>query len=134
MTNYLKRLLLLQMRRRRRYQSNGGLYVVLDSCPGKHIVDDISSGGLSYYYIDNGLRPKSGAYGLKILSEAHRLAVDLAGITISDRETGELIFQNQKIKRRSIRFERMNRRQKKELKDLIKISRSAAQFISGTSL
>jgi hypothetical protein len=36
-----------------------------------------------------------------------------------------LIFQNQKIKRRGVRFERMNSRQKQELKDLIKISRSA---------
>jgi hypothetical protein len=134
MANYLKRLLLLQMRRKRRYRANGGLYVILDSCPGKHIVDDISSGGLSYYYIDNGLRPKSGLFGLKILSETHRLTVDLAGKTISDRETGELIFQNQKIKRRSIQFERMNGRQKKELRDLIKINRSAEKSISSTSL
>jgi hypothetical protein len=57
--------------------------------------------------------------------ESPRLAVELAGKTISDRETGELIFQNQKINRRSIQFERMNRRQKQELKDLIKISRRA---------
>ncbi len=126
MTHYLKRLFLLQMRRRRRYRALGGLYVILDSSPGKHLVDDISSGGLSYYYVDNGLRPKRGSFGLKVLSENHRLAVELAGKMISDRETGELIFQNQRIKRRSIRFERMNSRQKKELKDLIKISRSAA--------
>jgi hypothetical protein len=123
MTHYLKRLFLLQMRRRRRYRTSGGLFVILDSFPGKHVVDDISSGGLSYHYADNGLRPKRGAYGLKILSETPRLAVELSGKTISDRETGELIFQNQKIIRRSIRFERMNRRQKQELKDLIKISR-----------
>ncbi|MGD9009962.1 MAG: hypothetical protein PVG41_18690 [Desulfobacteraceae bacterium] len=125
MTQYLKRLLLLQMRRKRRYRASGGLYVILDSFPGKHVVDDISSGGLAYYYLDNGLRPKRGAYGLKILLESPRLAVELAGKTISDRETGELIFQNQKINRRSIQFERMNRRQKQELKDLIKISRRA---------
>jgi hypothetical protein len=125
MANYLKRLLLLQMRRQRRFRLSGALYVIVDSYPGKHQVDDISSGGLSYYYVDNGLRPKKGSYGLRVLSERFRLAVELAGKTISDRETGELIFQNQRIKRRSIRFERMNRRQKKELKDLIKISRSA---------
>lgn len=126
MANYLRRLLLLQMRRRRRFRPIGALYVIVDSYPGKHQVDDISSGGLSYHYVDNGLRPKKGSYGLRVLSERYRLAVELAGKTISDRETGELIFQNQKIKRRSIRFEHMNRRQKKELKDLIKISRSAA--------
>lgn len=126
MTHYLKRVLLLQMRRRRRYRTSGGLYVVFDSFPGKHVVDDISSGGLSYYYVDNGLRLKHGAYGLRVLSESPRLAVELAGKTISDHETGELIFQNKKIKRRSIRFERMNRRQKKELMDLIKITLRAA--------
>jgi hypothetical protein len=125
MTLYLKRLLLLQMRRKRRYRVSGGLYVITDSFPGKHVVDDISLGGLSYYYADNGLRSKSGAYGLKVLLEIPRLAVELAGKTISDRETGELIFQNQKIKRRGIQFERMNGRQKQELKDLIKISRRA---------
>jgi hypothetical protein len=126
MTHYLKRLLLLQMRRRRRYRTSGGLYVIFDNFPGKHVVDDISSGGLSYHYVDNGLRPKNGAYGLKVLTESPRLSVELAGKTISDHETGELIFQNKKIKRRSIRFERMNSRQKQELKDLIKISRRAA--------
>lgn len=123
MTNYLKRLFLLQMRRKRRYKTSGGLYVILDNFPGKHVINDISTGGLSYHYVDNGLRPKRGAYGLKVLLENPRLAVELAGKTISDCETGELIFQNQKIKRRSIRFERMNRRQKQELKDLIKVSR-----------
>jgi hypothetical protein len=130
MTNYLKRLFLLQMRRKRRYRSNGSLYVILDSFPGRHAVDDISAGGLSYHYVDNGLRPKRGAYNLKVCLENPRLAVELAGITISDRETGELIFQNQKIKRRSIRFERMNRRQKQELKDLIETSRKTVDSIS----
>lgn len=125
MAGYLKRLLLLQMRWRRRYRASNGLYVILDSYPGRHQVDDISSGGLSYYYADNGLLPKSGRYGLRVMLESHRLAVELAGKTICDRETGELIFQNQKIKRRSIRFERMNPRQKKELQDLIKITRKA---------
>ena len=129
MARYLKRLFLLQMRRRRRYRVRNGLYVVLDSYPGRHQVDDISSGGLSFYYVDNGLRPKSGAYGLRVMSEQHRLAVELAGKTISDRETGELIFQNQKIKRRSIRFEHMNRRQKQELKDLIKLSKGAPNHL-----
>jgi hypothetical protein len=126
MEGYLKRLFFLQMRRRRRYRARKGLYVILDSYPGRHQVDDISSGGLSYHFVDNGLRPKGGSYGLRVTLESHRLAVELAGKTICDRETGELIFQNQKIKRRSIRFERLNRRQKKELKDLIKITKSAA--------
>jgi hypothetical protein len=130
MTNYLKRLFLLQMRRQRRYRSDGRLYVILDSFPGRHAVDDISAGGLSYHYVDNGLRPKRGAYNLRVCMETPRLAVELAGVTISDRETGELIFQNQKIKRRSIQFERMNRRQKQELKDLIKISRKAIDSVS----
>ena len=126
MTGYIKRLFFLQMRRRRRYRAGNGLYVILDSFPGRHQVDDISSGGLSYYYVDNGLRPKSGRYGLRVLLESHRLMVDLAGKTICDRETGELIFQNKKIKRRSIRFERMNRQQKKELKDLLRITKNAS--------
>jgi hypothetical protein len=76
MAHYLKRLLLLRMRRKRRYRVRGGLYVILDGFPGRHVVDDISSGGLSYYYVDNGLHQKRGAYGLKVLLQSPRFAVE----------------------------------------------------------
>lgn len=116
----IRRFFSLRIRRRRRHRANNGLFVVLESIPGKHQIDDISSGGLSYYYIDNGIRPKTGSYSLKVIANSNPNSLRLVGKTICDRETGELVSQNQKIKRRSIRFERMNNYQKKMLKDIIK--------------
>jgi hypothetical protein len=116
----IRRFLTLKIRKRRRRRADNGLFVVLESIPGKHQIDDISSGGLSYYYVDNGVRPKIGSYALKVVVTNNPLSLKLTGKTICDRETGELVSENQKIKRRSIRFERMNTYQKKTLRDILK--------------
>ena len=94
--------------------------MILESAPGRHQIDDISVSGLSYYYIDGGIRPKSGAYGLRVVSSTPSHTLRLTGKTISDRETGELVSQHQKIKRRSVRFQTMNKDQRKTLKRIIK--------------
>lgn len=116
----IRRFFSLKIRKRRRHRASNGLYVMLESIPGKHQIDDISSGGLSYYYIDNGIRPKIGSYALKVMANSDSVALRLLGKTICDCETGRLVSQNQRIKRRSVRFERMNSYQKKMLKDIIK--------------
>jgi hypothetical protein len=116
----IRRLFTFRIRKRRRRRASNGLFVVLESIPGKHQIDDISSGGLSYYYIDNGIRPKIGSYALKVIANSKPISLRLVGKTICDRVTGELVSQSQKIKRRSIRFERMNSQQKKMLRDIIK--------------
>ena len=115
-----KRVFSLRLRRRIRRRAKDGLFVVFENTPGKHQIDDISSGGLSYHYIDGGMRPKNGAYALRVISGNRDQTVRLTGKIISDRETGELVAHNQKIKRRSVRFEPMNNHQKKVLKDIIK--------------
>lgn len=94
--------------------------MILESVPGKHQIDDISYGGLSYYYIDTGYRPVSSAYKLRVVSGNTADSVKLIGKTICDRETGELVAQNQKIKRRSVQFKHLNSRQKKALRGIIK--------------
>ena len=116
----IKRFLSLRLRKRIRRRAKNGLFVILESAPGKHQIDDISVSGLSYYYVDGGFRPKSGAYGLRLVSNTTSPTLRLTGRTISDRETGELVSQHQKIKRRSVRFQTMNKEQKRSLKSIIK--------------
>lgn len=116
----IKRFLSLRVRKKIRRRAKNGLFVILESAPGKHQINDISCGGLSYHYIDTGYRSKSGAYKLRVVSGNTPESVRLVGQTICDLETGELVAQNQKIKRRSIQFKRMSNHQKKILKGLIK--------------
>ncbi len=114
-----KRFLFMQFRRRRRWRPGNGLFVVLGVAAGRHQIDDIGMGGLSFHYVDNGLPSKHMAFDLKIVSEIPPTALQMEGKTVSDTETGELIFQRKRIKRRGIRFERISRQQRRQLKTLI---------------
>jgi hypothetical protein len=119
MSSFFRRLLSLEIRIRRRWHAPTGVYAVVRGL-GKHQIDDIGFGGLSFHYSDDGLRPNPGAYGVSIRTDTPSEVVTLKVRTVSDQDVGELIFQNKKIKRRSVRFEPLNYRQKKALKTLIK--------------
>ena len=60
----IPRLLGFRFRKRRRYRAKKGLYAVLENYSGKNPVGDISMGGLSFYYTDNGTpwSRKKGGY------------------------------------------------------------------------
>ena len=118
MNEFVKRVFSMKIRRRRRFRLKGGAYVVLNASPGRYQIDDIGYGGLSFHYIDNGYRSSGRSLPLRIMAENQ--TVRLNGRTVDENETGELIFHNEKIRRRSIRFETMDRRQKKDLKAFIK--------------
>lgn len=118
-SSFIRRIFSLDIRIRRRWQAQDGIFAVVRGA-GKHQVDDIGLGGLSFHYTDDGLYPKQGAYGLSVWSENHSTTIKLKGRTVSDEEVGELIFQNKKIKRRSVSFESISNQQKKALKALIK--------------
>ena len=120
MNTLIKRLLFLKVRRRRRYRLKGGAYVVIGGHTGKFEIDEIGVGGLSFHYIDNGFRSKGGEYDLRVVGEKQQQTIRLIGRTVDESETGELIFRNAKIKRRSIRFESLDSRQKIDLKLFIK--------------
>ena len=124
MDRLLKRLLLLEVRKRRRWRSQGGIYAVVSGY-GRHEVDNIGFGGLSLHYTEGGLPKGKGAFGMSIRSNnKSSAAVKLKGRTVSDEEVGELVFQNKKIKRCSVRFEPLNSDQKKALKKIIKTYRN----------
>ncbi|MFZ1985613.1 MAG: hypothetical protein WAU91_14440 [Desulfatitalea sp.] len=122
MKQLIKRLLTLRLRKRRRFRAKSGVYVVLGRylSLGKNQVNDIGMGGLSFYYIENGARVSREQQTLTLLTDGPTSAVQIPCRTVGDDSTGELIFPNQSVKRRCVKFERMNTEQKKQLKHLIK--------------
>jgi len=118
MNEFVKRVFSMKIRRRRRYRLKVGACVVLNASPGRYQIDDIGYGGLSFHYIDNGYRSSGRSFPLRIMGDNQ--TVRLNGRTVDENETGELIFHNKKIRRRGIRFETRDRRQKKDLKTFIK--------------
>jgi c-di-GMP-binding flagellar brake protein YcgR len=119
MNDLFKRLICMKIRKRKRYRPVSGLYAVIENSSVRNQVDDISLGGLSFYFVDNGSRPQKSFYTITLHGQNSAEYVKIPCKTISEAETGELIFQNKKIKRRSVKFERLNRQQKEQLKRLI---------------
>lgn len=120
MNNYFKRIFSFKIRRRRRYRVKTGAYVMLSSIPGKYQIDDIGFGGLSFHCIDSGQKSHSTQQEMKIIADHHPQTVYLVGKVVGESETGELIFEQKKIKRRCIQFARLNSQNKKALQNFIK--------------
>ena len=120
MKQLLKRVLAFKVRKKRRFRVKAGAYVLLSNAPGRYQIEDIGAGGLSFHYIDNGLKTRNASQQLKIIADNQPVAVHLAGRIVSESDIGELIFERQKIKRRSIQFDRMNSQTKHDLDVFIK--------------
>jgi hypothetical protein len=115
----LKRLLLLKMRRDRRYKAKDGLCVAYDQSMSMNQVDTISMGGLSFYYVDRGRRIETGSYQLSIISKNRVYLRNVPFQTVSDQASGEIPLKQKRVKRQSVRFQNLTRRQKKRLKAII---------------
>lgn len=120
MKRYLKRMLFLKIRRRKRYRVKDGAYVMLSNFPGKYQIDDISFGGLSFHCIDSGLKTQDMHQEMKIVADNQPQTVYLVGKIVAENETGELIFEKQKIKRRCVQFDSLNSQSKKALQSFIR--------------
>lgn len=122
MGRMLKRILKLQWRRRRRFRAPKGLYVIMGGAtvPGKNQVCDIGMGGLSFYYVDSGVRADRDHQTLTVSTAGKPAVVHVPCRTVSDSDTGELLLLNQRVRRRSVKFERLSGRHKAQIKDLIK--------------
>lgn len=114
------RLLGLKFRKRRRFRAKKGLFALSEHQNTGNQIGDIGMGGLSYYYVDNGVRLKKDEYGMVLMSENKTRKIYLSCKTVCDVEAGQTVSQNHHIKRRCIRFQRLNPKQKKELKHIIK--------------
>jgi hypothetical protein len=114
------RFLALRFRKRRRYRAKNGLCAVSENHIVGNQIGDIGMGGLSFYYIDNGSRPKKDEYGITLVSGNKQRKVHLSCKTVCDLEAGQMVSQNRCIKRRCVSFQRLNRQQKQKLKNIIK--------------
>lgn len=115
----IKRLLTLQFRKQRRHRAKDGVYLAYGHAMARHQLNDLSMGGLSFYYVDKGRRI---SHGFRELSLIDRNRVCLGGMpfqTVSDIETGEVMFQKKKVKRMGLRFDGLNRQQRRKLKAFI---------------
>ena len=115
----IMRILTFKFRRQRRYKVRDGIYVAYEQSLFKNQVDSISLGGLSFYYVDDGTKIEKGSYQLALFSKNRMFLGNVPFKTVSDIETGELIFRSKKIKRQSVRFIQLSPPQKIRLKDII---------------
>jgi hypothetical protein len=116
---FLKRLITLRVRKSKRYRARDGVYVVYDQSMSKNQVDSISMGGLSFYYVDNGMKIEKGSYELSLINRNRVCLGKVPFKTVSDTETGEILFRNKKVKRQSVRFDNLSGSQKNQLKAII---------------
>ena len=120
MNSWLKRMLTLKFRKQRRYKAKDGVYVAYEMSLSKNQIDNISMGGLGFYYVDDGTRIDKGSYQLAVFAKKHLYWGEIPFKTVSDVETGELIFKDKTIKRQSVRFEHLSSSQKNHLRELLK--------------
>ncbi len=124
MGEFLKRLLTLRVRKKRRFKVKKGLNVVLSGAGaiGRNRINDIGMGGLSFYYTEDGhsVDNNSKAQNLSVIPDGQPAIIHIPCRTVCDDETGELIFPNQRVKRRSVKFGRLSDYQKKQVKGLIR--------------
>lgn len=124
MEEFLKRLLTLRVRKKRRFKVKKGLSVVVNGASGigRNRINDIGMGGLSFYYTDYGNSTDNSTkkQNLSVIPDGRPAIIHIPCRTVCDSETGELIFPNQRIMRRSVKFGRMNDYQKRQMRDLIK--------------
>ena len=115
----IKRLLKLQLRIRKRFRVKDGIYVVFGQSAFRHQISDISMGGLSFYYDDQSRMIDRGLRELTLVNRNRIFIKDLAFKTVSNIEIGEILFHRKRVKRRSVRFERLTGEQKQKLKAFI---------------
>jgi hypothetical protein len=115
----LLRLITLRVRKNRRYKARDGVYVVYDQSMSKNQVDNISMGGLSFYYVDNGIKIDKGSYELSLINRNRICLGKIPFKTVSDTETGEILFRNKKVKRQGVRFDNLSGSQRNQLKAII---------------
>lgn len=117
---FIKRMLTFRLRKKRRFKAREGLYIFLGNSLTPNQVYDINMRGLSYYYVDQGINPGKGSRQLTLVTRNNLLVAKLPYETVSDFESAEIMFQNKRIKRRSVRFGKLSFSQKSKLKDTLK--------------
>lgn len=116
---FINRLLKLGIRKQKRHSVTDGVFIVYGHSASKHQINDISLGGLSFYYVDKGRSISNGYRELSLVNHNRIFLGNLPFRSVSDTETGEILFRNKRVKRHSLRFERLTGQQKRQLKAFI---------------
>ena len=119
MKQLIKRILLLSLRKKKRYKANSDVYVKLQNALKKNQIDEISLGGLSFYYTDNGYPVGRSSRHLSLFAGCCDLVDRIPFKIVSDTNAGESMHVKCRIKRMSIKFNGLNLQQKQLLKSLI---------------
>ena len=114
-----QRMLKLQIRKWKRHPVSDAAYVIYGHSVARHQLNDIGMGGLSFYYEDQGRTIDRGYRELTLVHHNRVFMKNLAFRTVSDIETGEVLFRNKRVKRRSVRFVGLSGQQKQQLKRFI---------------
>lgn len=116
----IKRILSFKFRRKRRFRARDGLFVLFGNSTTPNQVFDINMRGLSFYYVDQGIKPREGLNKLTLITHNHILMGKVPCKEVSDVESAEIRFHTKKIKRQSVQFGRLSFGQKSKLKEIIK--------------
>ncbi len=119
MKQLIKRILLLGLRKKKRYKATSDVYVKLQNAVKKNQIDEISLGGLSFYYTDNGYPVGRSSQHLSLLAGCRNQVDRIPFKIVSDTNAGESMHVKCRIKRMSIKFNGLNLQQKQLLKNLI---------------
>jgi hypothetical protein len=115
----LKRLLTLRLRRKKRHRAKDGIYVDYDQSLSRNQIESLSMGGLSFYYVDHGMRIDRGSYELSLADSSRVFLRKVPFKMVSDIEMGEVISQKTRVKRQSVRFDNLTQTQKRRLSAII---------------
>lgn len=116
---FIKRILTFRIRKKRRFKARDGLCVLTGTSLNQNQIVDINMRGLSFYYVDQGIKLGKGSNKLTFLTNNSLLMGKVPYQKVSDVETAELIFQNKKIRRQGVRFGRLSFTQKHKLRYII---------------
>lgn len=119
MNRIFKRLLSLKFRTGRRYKVKPGVYVVYNHGLNKNQVNDVSMGGISFYYVDHGYSIDRGADQLKLVSDGHTLLGKIPFKRVADEETGQLLLEKKGVRCQRVKFTRLTHLQRKQLRAFI---------------
>jgi len=117
---FMKRILLLGLRKKKRYKVKSDVYVKLQNSVHKNQIDEISLGGLSFYYNENGHPVGRSSRHLSLLAGCCDLVNMLPFKIISDTNAGESMHLKCRIKRMSLKFDGLSLQQKRQLKKIIR--------------
>ena len=120
MKQFIKRILLLGLRKKKRYKVKSDVYVRLQNAVQKNQIDEISLGGLSFYYDDNGYPVGRSSRKLSLLAGCCDLVDRIPFKIVSDTNAGESMHLKCRIKRMSLKFNGLSFQQKRLLKKIIR--------------